>query len=137
MLLVLTIVLSLVILVTVAGELTSDDPLSARGKVLVVATLALAWVFAQHGLRAALRAFVLYQRATAARTWPGSTSRASDQGARLLRFRLFLVHPRRRLQTSDICITSPHIRRIVTMHCVAAFIYNLGVLAMAVNILAS
>lgn len=39
------------------------------------------------------------------------------------------------LQTADVCITSPHIRRVVTVHCVAAFFFNLGVLALTVNVL--
>jgi len=41
------------------------------------------------------------------------------------------------LQTSDVCITSPHIRRVVTLHCVAAFFFNLGVLALTINVLGS
>jgi uncharacterized membrane protein len=40
------------------------------------------------------------------------------------------------LQTSDVCITSTRIRRLVVLHCIGAFIYNLGVLALAVNVLA-
>ena len=39
------------------------------------------------------------------------------------------------LQTSDVVITSPGIRRVVTVHCVAAFFFNLGVLALAINVL--
>ena len=34
-------------------------------------------------------------------------------------------------------ITSPHIRRIVTVHCIAGFFFNLGVLALTINVLAS
>ena len=41
------------------------------------------------------------------------------------------------LQTSDVTITSPHIRWVVTVHCVAAFIFNLGVLALTINVLGS
>ena len=39
------------------------------------------------------------------------------------------------LQTSDVAVTSPVIRRIVTLHCLGAFVFNLGVLALAVSIL--
>ena len=39
------------------------------------------------------------------------------------------------LQTSDVSITSPHIRRVATVHCIAGFFFNLGVLALTVNVL--
>ena len=41
------------------------------------------------------------------------------------------------VQTSDVAITSPHIRKVVTAHCVAGFFFNLGVLALTINVLGS
>jgi uncharacterized membrane protein len=38
-------------------------------------------------------------------------------------------------QTSDVAITDRAIRRVVTAHCLAAFIVNLGVLAFTINVL--
>jgi uncharacterized membrane protein len=38
-------------------------------------------------------------------------------------------------QTADLDISSRRIRRIVTIHGVSAFFFNLGVLAMTVNVL--
>jgi uncharacterized membrane protein len=40
-------------------------------------------------------------------------------------------------QTSDVTITSERIRRIVTIHCLAAFFFNIGVLAFTINVLGS
>ena len=40
------------------------------------------------------------------------------------------------LQVSDTAIDSPHIRKVVTAHTIAAFIYNVGVFALTVNMLA-
>lgn len=40
-------------------------------------------------------------------------------------------------QTADIAITSHHLRRIATLHGLFAFIFNLGILALTVNVLAS
>jgi uncharacterized membrane protein len=134
-LLVLTIVLSLVILVTVAGELTADEPLTGLGKALVVATLVLAWAFAN--LVYALHYAHLFYTSDdggkdlAGLDFPGKRREPDYADFVYFSFTLGVA-----LQTSDVCITSPGIRRIVTMHCLAAFIYNLGVLAMAVNILA-
>jgi uncharacterized membrane protein len=39
--------------------------------------------------------------------------------------------------TSDVEVTDPHIRKVVTFHCLAAFAFNIGVLAFTVNLLAS
>ena len=38
-------------------------------------------------------------------------------------------------QTSDVDITSRHIRKVVVGHCLAAFVFNLGVLAFTINVL--
>jgi uncharacterized membrane protein len=39
--------------------------------------------------------------------------------------------------TSDVEITSQHVRRVVTVHCLAAFAFNIGVLAFTINVLGS
>ena len=39
--------------------------------------------------------------------------------------------------TSDVQITSQHIRKVVTVHCLAAFAFNIGVLAFTINVLGS
>ena len=39
--------------------------------------------------------------------------------------------------TSDVAISDQHIRRIVTVHCLAAFAFNIGVLAFTINVLGS
>jgi uncharacterized membrane protein len=38
-------------------------------------------------------------------------------------------------QTSDVDITLVHWRKVVTFHCLAAFVFNLGVLAFSINVL--
>ena len=39
--------------------------------------------------------------------------------------------------TSDVEITETHVRKIVTLHCLAAFAFNIGALAFTINVLAS
>jgi uncharacterized membrane protein len=39
--------------------------------------------------------------------------------------------------TSDVEITNQHVRRVVTVHCLAAFAFNIGVLAFTINVLGS
>ena len=135
-LLALTIILSLVVLVTVAGKLTAEEPLTIAGKALVVATLALAWAFANAVYT--LHYAHLYYTADdggkdmAGLDFPGGRKEPDYADFTYFAFTLGIA-----LQTSDVCITSPGIRRTVTIHCIAAFVYNLGVLALAVNILSS
>jgi uncharacterized membrane protein len=38
-------------------------------------------------------------------------------------------------QTSDMNIEARHIRRVVTFHCLAAFVFNLGIVAFSINVL--
>ncbi len=38
-------------------------------------------------------------------------------------------------QTSDVSITSRRIRRVVLGQCLAAFVFNLGVIAFTINVL--
>lgn len=133
-LLALTIILSLVVLVTVAGKLTAEEPLTIGGKALVVATLALAWAFANAVYT--LHYAHLYYTADdggkdlAGLDFPGDRPEPDYADFAYFSFTLGIA-----LQTSDVCVTSPGIRRTVTIHCIAAFVYNLGVLALAVNIL--
>ena len=39
-------------------------------------------------------------------------------------------------QVSDVEITLPRLRRIVTVHAILAFFFNLGVVALTINVLA-
>ncbi|MBO9528201.1 MAG: DUF1345 domain-containing protein, partial [Sphingobium yanoikuyae] len=38
-------------------------------------------------------------------------------------------------QTSDVDIPSRRIRKVVTFHCLIAFVFNLGILAFTINVL--
>jgi uncharacterized membrane protein len=134
-LLALTVILSLVILVTLAAELATGRHPGATEKWLVVATLALAWAFAN--MVYALHYAHLYYRCAkgggdfGGLDFPGGRTEPDYGDFVYFSFTLGIA-----LQTSDVAITSPRIRRIVTGHCIAAFIYNLGVLALAINLLA-
>ena len=133
-LLILTLILSLVILVTVAGELVGPRNPTGAEKLLIVATLALAWtganmVYALH------YAHLFYSsddggKDLAGLDFPGD--RPEPDYADFIYFSFTLGVS---LQTSDVCITSPGIRRIVTLHCLEAFVFNMGVLALAISVL--
>ncbi len=135
-LLVVALVLSFVILVAVAGELTGDRRLSTLETTLVIATLSLAWTFANL-IYAFHYAHLYYSgedggRDQAGLDFPGNHPEPDYWDFVYFSFTLGVA-----LQTSDVCITSVGVRRVVTVHCIGAFVYNLVVLALAVNVLAS
>lgn len=133
-LLILTLILSLVILVTVAGELVGPGHPTAAEKLLIVATLMLSWtganmVYALH------YAHLFYSSGSdgkdrAGLAFPGDRPEPDYADFVYFAFTLGVA-----LQTSDVAVTSPAIRRIVLLHCLEAFIFNMGVLALAISIL--
>jgi len=135
-LLVLTVILSMVILVTVAGELIGPHQLAPIEKLMIVATLALAWTFGNM-VYALHYAHLFYTsddggKDLAGLVFPGDSKEPGYSDFVYFSFTLGIA-----LQTSDIAITSPSIRRVVIGQCIAAFVYNLVVLALAVSVLAS
>lgn len=133
-LLILTLILSLVILVTVAGELVGRHQATNGEKLLVVTTLTLAWTGAN--MVYALHYAHLYYsgddqgRDRAGLDFPGERPEPDYADFVYFAFTLGVA-----LQTSDVMVTSPGIRKIVTLHCLEAFVFNLGVLALAISIL--
>lgn len=132
----LTLILSLVILVTVAGELVGRRDTTGTEKLLIVATLAIAWAFANM-VYALHYAHLFYTGGKDGKVLGGLEFPGNRPEPDYADFVYFSFTIGVALQTSDVAITVPAIRRIVTSHCVAAFVYNLGVLALAVSVIGS
>jgi uncharacterized membrane protein len=135
-LLVLTLILTLVILVTVAGEMVGPRHSTVAEKLLIAATLALAWtganmVYALH------YAHLFYTSGAGGKDAAGLEFPGDRPEPDYADFVYFSFTIGVALQTSDVVIASPAIRRVVTGHSVAAFVYNLGILALAVSVLGS
>lgn len=134
LLLILSLVVSLVILVTVAGELVGPHMPTMTEKLLIVVTLTLAWTGAN--MVYALHYAHLYytsddhRRDRGGLDFPGDRPEPDYADFVYFSFTIGVA-----LQTSDVAVTSPAIRRVVTLHCLEAFIFNLGVLALAISIL--
>lgn len=129
-------ILSFVILVAVAGKLTGDKQLTLVETILVVATLMVAWIFANF-VYALHYAHLYYStqdggKDHAGLDFPGKPAEPDYWDFIYFSFTLGVA-----LQTSDVSITAPDIRKVVTLHCIEAFFYNLGILALAVNVLAN
>ncbi len=134
-LLALSFVISLVILVAVGSQLSREGGFAAFEIALIVATLVLVWTFG-NAVYALHYAHLYYSSDDG-----GSDATGLDfPGKRepnYADFCYFAFTLGCALQTADVCVTSPHTRRVVTVHCVAAFFFNLGVLALTINVLGS
>lgn len=132
LLLALTAVVSLVVLVSVASEMASGkgDPLTTA---LLVLTLVLAWLFSNSVY--ALHYAHLYYSADGKGGDSGGITIPGCDEPDYWDFVYFSFTLGMTFQTSDVEITSWRIRRISIGHCLAAFVFNIGVLAFSINVL--
>lgn len=133
MLLALSLALSLVILAAMAAQIADRAALGWIAKLLIALTLVLVWTFANavYTLHYAHLFYTPNEKGEDSRglVFPG------DSGPHLADFVYFAFTLGVAVQTADVAITSPRMRRVVTVHCIAGFFFNLGVLALSINVL--
>jgi len=121
-----TVVLA-AIMVSVAVELA--DPKTAN-KPLIVGTLALAWLFA-NTVYALHYAHVYYlEGSNGGLKFAGDSDDPDYSDFVYFAFTLGMT-----FQTSDTEIETRQLRQIVTIHSLAAFVFNIGVIAFSINVL--
>jgi uncharacterized membrane protein len=133
MLLALSIALSAVVLAAIVAQIANRAALGGLDKLLIALTLVLVWTFA-NAVYTLHYAHLFYMpdengKDSGGLLFPG------DSGPHLADFVYFAFTLGVAVQTADVAVTSPIIRRVVTVHCVAGFFFNLGVLALSINIL--
>ncbi len=122
---------TLVILLAVAGELERrSDPWSLA---LVVATLVLAWLFS-NTVYALHYAHVFYLADDNGRDAGGLDFPSCDTPD-YWDFLYFSFTLGMTFQTSDVTVRARGVRRVVLGHSLAAFVFNLGVLAFTINVI--
>ncbi|WEK44258.1 MAG: DUF1345 domain-containing protein [Candidatus Sphingomonas colombiensis] len=131
-LLAITALVTIVILVVVANELMAQP--SGRAIVLVVATLVLAWLFSN--VVYALHYAHLFYSEQEGKDAGGIDFPGEDE-PHYWDFIYFSFTLGMTFQTSDVNIKSRRIRRVVIGQCLAAFVFNIGVLAFTINVLGS
>lgn len=133
----ITALVMAVVLLVVAKEMGvagGPQAIQAKAKVLIIATLAVAWLFSNSIY--ALHYAHLYYREGAKERGAGIDFPGSGD-PNYWDFVYFAFTLGMTFQTSDVEISDAGIRRIVTLHCLAAFVFNLGVLAFTINVLGS
>ena len=124
-----------VVLVAVGGELRGRT--SVVTIALVVGTLALAWLFSNivYALHYAHLFYSMDEEGLGKTRDAGGLQFPDTAEPDYWDFLYFSVTLGMTFQTSDVAIASRRMRRVVTGQCLAAFIFNLGVIAFTVNVL--
>jgi uncharacterized membrane protein len=129
----ITVIVSGVILVAVASELMQRGERQTMTIALVLATLVLSWLFSN--LVYALHyAHLFYSSENDSKDCGGITIPETEEPD-YWDFLYFSTCLGMTFQTSDVDITSRRIRRTVMVHCLAAFVFNLGVIAFSINVI--
>jgi uncharacterized membrane protein len=131
-LLAISALLSLVILFTVGALIADPGSLGRKDVILIVATLALAWLFAN--MMFTLHYAHLFYLQVKGRDQGGLDVPGADEPG-YWDFLYFAFTLGMTFQTSDVSVTGAHMRRVVLGHCLAAFVFNMGILAFTVNAL--
>lgn len=134
LLLVLTGLISSVMLVALTILILGKDQMSGGATALLAATLMASWTFTN--LIFAFHYARLYYAADDNGDCEGLDFPGADQPD-FSDFVNFAFVVGMTCQTADIAITQSRMRRVVTLHGLFAFAFNLGILALTVNVLAA
>lgn len=131
-LLIITGIVISVLLIAVGSE-AGGHHATTLAKALIIVTLIVAWLFGNtvYALHYAHMAYVTPEVGCAGFRFPGTPQPVYWD------FVYFAFTCGMAFATSDVEVTDQRIRRVVTFHCLAAFAFNIGVLAFTVNLLAS
>lgn len=134
--LLVTSMVMLAILVAVAVELTQKQGPSMGTVLLIVTTLALAWLFSNM-VYTLHYAHLFYLPGPGGKDSGGLDFPGGDGTPTYWDFIYFAFTLGMTFQTSDVEMTDTKMRQVATFHCLAAFIFNLGILAFTINVLGS
>jgi uncharacterized membrane protein len=128
----ITGVVMAVLLVAIGAEAMGNSP-QPFTKGIIIVTLVLAWLFSNtiYALHYAHLAYGDECHQCSGLDFPGT-----DQPV-YWDFVYFAFTLGMTFQTSDVTISGEHIRKVVTLHSLAAFFFNIGVLAFTINVLGS
>lgn len=121
-----------VLFVAIGAEAVGNNP-EPFTKGLIIFTLATAWLFSNtiYALHYAHLAYGDDCHKCSGLDFPGTPE------PNYWDFVYFAFTCGMAFATSDVQITDQHLRKVVTIHCLAAFVFNIGVLAFTINVLGS
>lgn len=131
--LVITGIVTIVMLVVVASELRQKVAPSGPQLLLIIGTLILGWLFSNL-IYTFHYAYLFYLDGEGGGDH-GGLEIPGRPAPDYWDFAYFAFTLGMTFQTSDVQITSPVIRRVALFHSLAAFVFNLGVIAFSINII--
>lgn len=131
-LLAITVLLSIVILFAIAKLIASGERLQWSGIALIIGTLGLSWLFA-NTVFALHYAHLYYLKADGFDR--GGLQFPGTKYPDYWDFLYFSLTLGMTFQTSDVTIDGAHVRRVVLGQSMAAFLFNMGIIAFTVNAL--
>ncbi|MXO61125.1 DUF1345 domain-containing protein [Altererythrobacter salegens] len=134
LMLVVTSLLTLVAMAALTGEMPGARNGDPKAIAKLVVTMLLIWLFA-NSVYALHYAHTYY---TAEPKSGGDTAGIDFPGTKTpdyWDFAYFAYTLGMTFQTSDVDITAPGIRKVALLHCFAAFVFNIGVIAFTINVL--
>jgi uncharacterized membrane protein len=134
LILIMTTVLTIAVMVTIAGELPGARKGDEWAIVRLVGTLTLVWLFA-NTVYALHYAHEYYSNQPDCSGDRGGLEFPGEGDPGYAEFLYFSFTLGMTFQTSDVDITARRIRAVVLLHCFAAFVFNLGVIAFTINAL--
>jgi len=134
-LLAVSALVSIVVLVAIAAELTQKHSSNPAFILLIITTLALSWTFSN--LVYALHYAHLFYTPSGKGKDSGGIEIPGVAQPDYWDFTYYAFTLGMTFQTSDTQITSRDFRRLAIFHGFAAFVFNIGVLAFTINILGS
>ncbi|RYD90914.1 MAG: DUF1345 domain-containing protein [Sphingomonadales bacterium] len=132
LLLLITLAVSLVVLAAVASELMEKQSGQWWSIPLIIGTLVLCWTFS-NTIYALHYAHLFYTAAKGKDA--GGLTFPETKEPDYWDFVYFAFCLGMTFQTSDVEVTQGRLRKPVTLHCLAAFVFNLGVIAFTINAL--
>lgn len=133
MLLAITSAVMIAVLVAVAAELGAKNAHQPVMVALIIGTLVLAWLFSNM-IYALHYAHIFYTEGDDGKD-QGGLDFPGDEDPDYWDFVYFAFTLGMTFQTSDVETCSKLVRRVVILHCFAAFVFNIGVLAFTINVL--
>ncbi len=134
-LLLLAFALAIVILVAVGSQMSSNTHSTPIDIAITIVTLLTSWFFG-NTVYALHYSHLYYTSDDGGKDQAGLEFPGGDDTPMFSDFVYFAFTLGAALSTADTNITSPHIRRVATAHSIVAFVYNVGVFALTVNLLA-
>jgi uncharacterized membrane protein len=129
-----SLLLSIVIFAAMTAQIADRAELTVADKLLVAASLLLVWTFANTIY--ALHYAHLYYSPDANGGDCGGLDFPSGSGEPdLADFAYFAFTIGVAVQTADIAISSSRVRRVVTIHAILGFFFNIGVLSLSIGLL--